>query len=58
MTYLSIGHSAVSITVHLVNQMLSISVSDAEPSAVDESAELVLCDHAIAIKVASQECVV
>ena len=58
MAYLSVGHSAVSIAVHFVNQLLSIGVSDAEPSAIDESAELVFCYHAIAVQVACKEGIV
>ena len=58
MAYLSVGYSAVSIAVHFVNQLLSIGISDAEPSAIDESAEFVLCDNAIAVQVAGQKGVV
>jgi len=44
--------------VHLIGELLGVSVGHIEASAIDESSQLVLGNHAIAVKVASEESIV
>jgi hypothetical protein len=53
--YLAVCNAPISVKVHLIYQVLGVGVSHVEAVAVYKSAEFVLADKPIVVKVTGQE---
>ena len=57
-TYLRVGDSAVTVVVELLGDLFGLSVRDVEATALNQSSEFVLGNHAVATQVQRVKCLV